>query len=206
MVLDARRKDGAWIGIRSSSTLDAHAKLKATGESAMRVMVIVKATKDSEFGGMPPGELLADMGAFNQALIDAGLFVDAGGLKDSRKGARVAFSGKDRTVTKGPFRHSASLPRATGFGKSRPSTKRSTGSSAAPTRCPGLRSSRSARCSRWRTSLSRPRGRDDIHKHLASLPSAREPLAWANEQRPASPPQRLTGESLKDALMKRAPG
>ncbi len=59
----------------------------------MRVMVIVKATKESERGGMPPGELLADMGAFNQALIDAGLFVDAGGLKEISKGARVAFSG-----------------------------------------------------------------------------------------------------------------
>ena len=69
----------------------------------MRVMVIVKATEDSEEGGPPPAELLADMGAFNQALIDAGLFVDAGGLKDSRKGARVAFSGKDRKVVKGPF-------------------------------------------------------------------------------------------------------
>jgi hypothetical protein len=69
----------------------------------MRVMVIVKATKDSEAGGMPPNELLAEMGAFNQALIDAGLFVDAGGVKESRKGARVAFSGKQRTVTKGPF-------------------------------------------------------------------------------------------------------
>ena len=69
----------------------------------MRVMVIVKATKDSESGVMPTPELMAAMGAFNQALIDAGLFVDAGGLKDSRKGARVAFSGKDRTVTRGPF-------------------------------------------------------------------------------------------------------
>ena len=64
----------------------------------MRVMVIVKATEDSEAGGMPPAELLADMGAFNQALIDAGLFVDAGGVKESRKGARVAFSGKDLGV------------------------------------------------------------------------------------------------------------
>ncbi len=67
----------------------------------MRVMVIVKATEASEAGGMPPAELLADMGAFNQALIDAGIFVDAGGVKESRKGARVAFSGKDRTVTEG---------------------------------------------------------------------------------------------------------
>jgi hypothetical protein len=69
----------------------------------MRVMVIVKATEDSEAGGMPAAELLADLGAFNQALIDAGLFVDAGGVKESRKGARVAFFGKDRRVTKGPF-------------------------------------------------------------------------------------------------------
>ena len=52
---------------------------------------------------------LADMGAFNQALIDAGLFVDAGGVKESRKGARVAFSGKDRTVTKGPFSNISEL-------------------------------------------------------------------------------------------------
>jgi len=69
----------------------------------MRVMVIVKGTEDSEAGGKPPPELLADMGAFNQTLIDAGVFVDAGGLKETRKGARVAFSGKDRAVTKGPF-------------------------------------------------------------------------------------------------------
>jgi hypothetical protein len=69
----------------------------------MRVMVIVKATEASEVGGMPPAELLADMGAFNQSLIDAGVFVDAGGLKESLKGARVAFSGKDRTVARGPF-------------------------------------------------------------------------------------------------------
>ncbi len=69
----------------------------------MRVMVIVKATADSEAGVMPSAELMADMGAFNQKLIDAGVFVDAAGLKDSRNGARVAFSGKERKVTKGPF-------------------------------------------------------------------------------------------------------
>jgi hypothetical protein len=69
----------------------------------MRVMVIVKATKDSESGVMPTPELMAAMGAFNQALIDAGLFVDGGGLKNSGKGARVAFAGEDRTVVRGPF-------------------------------------------------------------------------------------------------------
>jgi hypothetical protein len=69
----------------------------------MRVMVIVKTTEDSEAGKMPGAELIARMGAFNQSLIDAGVFVDAGGLKPSSKGARVAFSGEDRAVTKGPF-------------------------------------------------------------------------------------------------------
>ena len=69
----------------------------------MRVMVIVKATPDSEAGKMPSAELIARMGAFNQSLIDAGVFVDAAGLKPSSKGARVAFSGENRAVTKGPF-------------------------------------------------------------------------------------------------------
>ena len=69
----------------------------------MRVMAIVKATKDSEAGMMPGPELMAAMGKFNQALIDAGVFIDAGGLKDSGNGARVALSGKERTVIKGPF-------------------------------------------------------------------------------------------------------
>jgi len=69
----------------------------------MRVMVIVKATADSEAGKLPTAELMADMGAFNQKLIDAGVMLDGGGLKPTSKGARVAFSGKERTVTKGPF-------------------------------------------------------------------------------------------------------
>ena len=69
----------------------------------MRVMVIVRATADSEAGKMPSAELIEAMGRFNQALIEAGVMVDGGGLKPSVRGARVAFSGKDRTLTKGPF-------------------------------------------------------------------------------------------------------
>jgi len=69
----------------------------------MRFMVLVKATKDSEAGKMPSPQLLADMGKFNQELIAAGVMMDGGGLHPSSKGARVTFSGKDRTVTKGPF-------------------------------------------------------------------------------------------------------
>ena len=69
----------------------------------MRVMVIVKATNESEDGKLPTPELLEQMGAFNQQLMDAGIFGDAAGLKPSAKGARVAFSGQNRSVTKGPF-------------------------------------------------------------------------------------------------------
>jgi len=69
----------------------------------MRFMVLVKATKDSEAGKMPSPQLLADMGKFNQELIAAGVMMDGGGLHPSSKGARVTFSGKDRTVMKGPF-------------------------------------------------------------------------------------------------------
>ena len=69
----------------------------------MRVMVIVKATNDSEDGKMPTPELLEQMGAFNQQLKDAGILVEGDGLKPSAKGARVAFSGQNRSVTKGPF-------------------------------------------------------------------------------------------------------
>jgi hypothetical protein len=69
----------------------------------MRVMVIVKATNESEDGEMPRPELLEQMGAFNQQLKDAGILVDAAGLRPSAKGARIAFSGQDRAVTRGPF-------------------------------------------------------------------------------------------------------
>ena len=69
----------------------------------MRFIVLVKATKDSEAGKMPSRQLLADMGKFNKELIAAGVMIDGGGLHPSSKGARVTFSGKDRTVTKGPF-------------------------------------------------------------------------------------------------------
>ena len=69
----------------------------------MRVMVIVKATNDSEDGKIPTPDLLEQMGAFNQQLKDAGILVEADGLRPSAKGARVAFSGHNRSVTKGPF-------------------------------------------------------------------------------------------------------
>ncbi|QRQ86029.1 YciI family protein [Cupriavidus oxalaticus] len=69
----------------------------------MRVMVIVKATSDSEAGKMPGTELLAAMGNFNEELVKAGVMLAGEGLHPSAKGKRVRFSGKERTVTDGPF-------------------------------------------------------------------------------------------------------
>jgi hypothetical protein len=69
----------------------------------MRVMVLVKATADSEAGIMPPTELLEAMGKFNEELIKAGVMLTGEGLKPSSEGKRVAFDGPGRTVIDGPF-------------------------------------------------------------------------------------------------------
>lgn len=69
----------------------------------MRVMVIVKATVDSEAGGIPSSERMAEMGAFNEELVEAGILVSGDGLKPSSAGFRVVFDGTDRTVVPGPF-------------------------------------------------------------------------------------------------------
>ena len=73
------------------------------------------------------------MGAFNQALKDAGMFVDAAGLRASPKGARVAFSGQDREVTKGPFPNIPELVAGYWIWKVGTSTRRSSGSNGVPT-------------------------------------------------------------------------
>jgi hypothetical protein len=69
----------------------------------MRVMVIVKASKESEAGILPTPDLLEKMGKFNQELMQAGVFLGADGLKASSNGKRVKFSGQQRTVIEGPF-------------------------------------------------------------------------------------------------------
>ncbi|MFC1457669.1 YciI family protein [Microvirga arabica] len=69
----------------------------------MRVMVLVKATKDSEAGIMPSAELLEAMGKFNEELVNAGIMRAGDGLKPSSHGKRVAFDGPNRTVIDGPF-------------------------------------------------------------------------------------------------------
>ena len=75
----------------------------------MRVMVMVKATKDSEAGVMPSEQLLAEMGNYNEELVKAGVMLAGEGLQPSSKGARVRFSGKQRTVIDGPFAETKEL-------------------------------------------------------------------------------------------------
>src|ERR1700682_6560634 len=69
----------------------------------MRFMVIVKADKNGEAGVMPSTELLTAMGKFNEAMVKAGVMLAGEGLHPTSKGARIKYSGKDRTVTNGPF-------------------------------------------------------------------------------------------------------
>lgn len=75
----------------------------------MRVMVLVKASKDCEAGVMPDEQLLTDMNNFNEELVKAGVMLAGDGLHPSSKGARVRFSGGKRTVIDGPFAETKEL-------------------------------------------------------------------------------------------------
>ncbi len=75
----------------------------------MRVMVMVKATDDSEAGVMPSERLLAEMGRFNEELVNAGVMLAGEGLHPSSKGVRVKFSGSKRDVIDGPFAETKEL-------------------------------------------------------------------------------------------------
>lgn len=75
----------------------------------MRVMVVVKANKESEAGVLPSREILAEMGKFNEQLVNAGVMLAGEGLQASSKGKRVKFSGSNRTVTDGPFAETKEL-------------------------------------------------------------------------------------------------
>src|ERR671915_2479571 len=75
----------------------------------MRFMIIVKATKASEAGVMPSEQLLAEMGQFNERLVQAGVMLAGEGLHPSSRGARVRFSGDQRTVIDGPFAETKEL-------------------------------------------------------------------------------------------------
>ena len=75
----------------------------------MRVMVIVKASKESENGVLPNKEILTKMGRYNEELVKAGIMLAGDGLHPSSKGKRVKFSGEKRTVTDGPFSETKEL-------------------------------------------------------------------------------------------------
>ena len=75
----------------------------------MRFMVLVKASKESESGAMPDEKLMEEMSKFNEELVKAGIMLAGEGLHASSKGARVMFSGKNRTVVDGPFAETKEL-------------------------------------------------------------------------------------------------
>ena len=75
----------------------------------MRFMILVKADKDSEAGVLPSTELLTEMGKFNEELVKAGVMLAGEGLQPSSKGARVRFSGGQKTVIDGPFAETKEL-------------------------------------------------------------------------------------------------
>jgi hypothetical protein len=75
----------------------------------MKFMILLKATKDSEAGVMPDAKLIGEMMAYNEELVKAGVLLAGEGLMASSKGARVAFDGKTRSVTDGPFAETKEL-------------------------------------------------------------------------------------------------
>lgn len=75
----------------------------------MRVMVIVKASKESEAGALPDTEILAKMGQYNEQLVKAGVMLAGEGLQASSKGKRIKFAGEKRTITDGPFAETKEL-------------------------------------------------------------------------------------------------
>src|SRR4051794_19980020 len=75
----------------------------------MRFLVMVKATRSSEAGGLPDKQMLAEMGKYNEELVKAGVMLAGEGLQPSSKGARVKFSGKKRSVVDGPFSETKEL-------------------------------------------------------------------------------------------------
>jgi hypothetical protein len=75
----------------------------------MRFMILVKATRDSEAGAMPPEELFTAMADYHEQLVKAGVLLDASGLQPSSKGWRIKYSGGKRTVIDGPFTEAKEL-------------------------------------------------------------------------------------------------
>src|SRR5688500_5063395 len=112
----------------------------------MKVMVIVKATKDSEAGAMPSQEVLTKMGQFNEELVKAGILLAGEGLHPTSKGVRIRFP--EGTVLDVPFTETKELIAGFGSGRSNRCRRRSTGCSEAPSGNSRRARSRSAPYSR----------------------------------------------------------
>tara|TARA_R110000850_G_scaffold22210_39_gene65291 strand:+ start:25281 stop:25781 length:501 start_codon:yes stop_codon:yes gene_type:complete len=93
---------------RTAVVTDSSSEMNREGNQ-MKVMVMVKATPSSEAGEMPSEQLLTDMGNFNEELVKAGIMLAGEGLHPSSRGARVRFSGTNRTVIDGPFAETKEL-------------------------------------------------------------------------------------------------
>jgi hypothetical protein len=103
--LNREQRDG-W---RGAGDLARDPHFNPDKENHMKVIVFVKANKDSEAGVMPPPELFREMGRFNEELVKAGVMLAGEGLAPSSKGKRVRCEGKGRTVIDGPFAETKEL-------------------------------------------------------------------------------------------------
>ncbi len=143
----------------------------------MRVMVLVKATTESEAGIMPSPELLEAMGKYNEELGNAGILLAGEGLHPSVKGKRIAFDGPHRTVIDGPFAATRELVAGFWLWQVKDMAEAVEWVKRCPTPCPARARSRSARCSRPPTSAKPSRRR---------LPSCT--IESVKRRTPAEPP------------------
>jgi hypothetical protein len=99
------------LGLPGSSLFQKQAimPIRTEEQVKMRVMVIVKATKNSEAGIMPSEKLLADMGKYNEELVKAGIMLAGEGIHPSSKGKRIVFSGGKKSIVDGPFAETKEL-------------------------------------------------------------------------------------------------
>src|SRR5262249_52866303 len=103
-----RRVSRGWVQLVETDRKPS-SKPKTRRRLTMRVMVFIKANKDSEAGVMPSEQILTDMGKFNEELVKAGVMLAGEGLYPSSKGKRARFSGGKRTVIDGPFTETKEL-------------------------------------------------------------------------------------------------
>ena len=124
----------------------------------MRVMVLVKATKDSEAGVMPSTELLGAMGKYNEELVNAGVMLAGEGLQPSAQGKRVGFEGAKRTVIDGPFAETRELVAGYWMWEVKDMPEAVEWVKRCPNPMPGPARSRSARSTKWPPSPRRSPG------------------------------------------------